>query len=46
MTLVNKALPFELPDFESLGAGKGYDSITYHLTRTLHKTLKCVRTTS
>lgn len=30
MTLVNKALPFELPDFESLGAGKGYDSITYH----------------
>lgn len=32
LTLVNKALPFELPEFESLGAGKGYDSITYNIS--------------
>lgn len=30
MTLVNESLPFEFPDFESLGEGKGYDSIPYH----------------
>lgn len=30
MTVVNESLPFELPDFESLGEGKGYDSIPYH----------------
>lgn len=29
LTLVNKKLPFELPDFESLGDGLGYDSIHY-----------------
>lgn len=37
MTLVNEALPFELPDFESLGAGKGYDSITYHFNSNVAK---------
>lgn len=30
LTLVNKSMPFELPDFEPLGPGKGFDSITYH----------------
>lgn len=30
MTLVNESLPFELPDFPSLGQGKGYDSLSFH----------------
>lgn len=31
LTLVNKPLPFELPDFPSKGFGLGYDSIRYHM---------------
>lgn len=32
LTLVNQALPFEMPDFPSRGAGLGYDSIPYQIT--------------
>lgn len=42
MTLVNESLPFEFPDFESLGEGKGYDSIPYHLNRMLQEILRYV----
>lgn len=37
LTLVNKPLPFELPELESLGSGKGYDSITYNINSNVLK---------
>lgn len=37
LTLDNKSFPFELPDFESLGAGKGFDSITYRMNSNVTK---------
>ncbi len=37
MTLINRSLPFELPDFEPLGTGMGFDSLTYNFTSNVTK---------
>lgn len=37
LTLVNQALPFEMPDFPSKGAGLGYDSIPYRMTANVNQ---------
>lgn len=37
LTLVNESLPFELPEFESLGQGKGFDSIPYYFNSNVTK---------
>lgn len=31
LTLINKPLPYELPDFPSKGPGLGYDTLRYHM---------------
>lgn len=40
MTLNNAKYPFELTDFNSLGAGLGYDSIYMHVTSSIKKDLE------
>lgn len=37
LTLVNQALPFEMPDFPSRGAGLGYDTIYYHMNGNVYQ---------
>ncbi len=32
LTLINQKLPFDMPDFPSLGDGQGYESIYYNIT--------------
>lgn len=40
MTLNNTKYPFELVDFNSLGAGLGYDSIQMHISKSVQKDLE------
>lgn len=42
LTLVNKKMPFELPEFKSLGDGLGYDSIAYTIKSAVEKDFEVI----